>query len=790
MIEGRVYSEMDNEALPYCYVYLDNQKYATQTDEQGYFRIGPLPYGDYTLSFQYLGYELKTEQVQLSQPKIMLSIRMTNKAQQLDPVNVEAEKDGLGALQRMRAIEGVFICEGKKNEVIQLSAIHANKAVNPGRQIYSRIPGLNIWESDGSGIQLGIGGRGLSPNRTSNFNTRQNGYDISADALGYPESYYTPPAEALKEIQLIRGAASLQFGTQFGGLLNFMIKDGPEDKELEAIARHTVGSFNLHSSFLSLGWNKKGWKGYSYFQRKTGEEWRPNSRFRLYSGGIHSTKEISKKAVWIVEYTKQYYLAKQPGGLTDREFIEDPYRSNRARNWFEVDWNLAATSLQYDLSSLSTLKTQFFGLLAHRHALGILGNISRPDNPNEQRDLISGKFKNWGNETRFLHRYMVRDKIWALLLGARYYQGYNLSSQGDADTTAAANFVYVDEENSRYEFPSRNMALFGENIFRINNRFSITPGARLEYIHTRAEGRYPEEITDLAGNVVFDTTFFETRQNERSFLIGGIGLKYKWHPEMDVYANFSQNYRSINFTDMQIQNSNFRIDPELKDETGFNVDAGLRGSISRKLNYDISGFVLSYDNRIGEIDRVDENTLIPYRYRTNVARAIIKGIETIVEFDWWRTFIADSSHFSLSTFINGSYIDGRYVDSDKPAIEGKKVESVPPLNVKAGLNFSYKNFSISYQYSYVSEHFSDATNAGKDIHGNMIYIPNAIVGVIPAYHIMDVGMKLTIKRFQLEAGINNIGNKVYFTRRATGYPGPGIIPSPIRNYYVTLQLKI
>ena len=65
---------------------------------------------------------------------------------------------------------------------------------------YAKIPGLNIWESDGAGIQIGLGGRGLNPSRNFNFNTRQNGYDISADALGYPESYYSPPSEAIDEI--------------------------------------------------------------------------------------------------------------------------------------------------------------------------------------------------------------------------------------------------------------------------------------------------------------------------------------------------------------------------------------------------------------------------------------------------------------------------------------------------------------------------------------------------------------------------------------------------------------
>ena len=37
--------------------------------------------------------------------------------------------------------------------------------------------------------------------------------------------------------------------------------------------------------------------------------------------------------------------------------------------------------------------------------------------------------------------------------------------------------------------------------------------------------------------------------------------------------------------------------------------------------------------------------------------------------------------------------------------------------------------------------------------------------------------------------INNVLDEYYFTNRATGYPGPGIIPSPTRNFYVTFEYK-
>ncbi len=46
------------------------------------------------------------------------------------------------------------------------------------------------------------------------------------------------------------------------------------------------------------------------------------------------------------------------------------------------------------------------------------------------------------------------------------------------------------------------------------------------------------------------------------------------------------------------------------------------------------------------------------------------------------------------------------------------------------------------------------------------------------------------KYFQIEAGINNLLNNQYYTRRATAYPGPGILPSDGITFYGTLQFQI
>ena len=79
----------------------------------------------------------------------------------------------------------------EKSLRLSLSKTDINLSSNNARQIFSQVAGLNIYQNDDAGLQLNIGGRGLNPSRTANFNTRQNGYDISADVLGYPELLYS-----------------------------------------------------------------------------------------------------------------------------------------------------------------------------------------------------------------------------------------------------------------------------------------------------------------------------------------------------------------------------------------------------------------------------------------------------------------------------------------------------------------------------------------------------------------------------------------------------------------------
>ena len=111
------------------------------------------------------------------------------------------------------------------------------------------------------------------------------------------------------------------------------------------------------------------------------------------------------------------------------------------------------------------------------------------------------------------------------------------------------------------------------------------------------------------------------------------------------------------------------------------------------------------------------------------------------------------------------------------------VEYVPNINLKTGSKYGYKNFMINFQYTYLSDQFTDSSNA---IESNL----SGVIGVIPSYDVFDLSVSYSLKRIKIESGFNNLFDNKYFSRRATGYPGPGIIPAAPRTFYFTIQYKI
>ncbi|PKD20446.1 TonB-dependent receptor [Salegentibacter salinarum] len=799
-IKGKVISSEDNSGVPYAEIYNKTTGNLTLADENGDFAIEALPPATYEFVVYSFEFQIEEREIEVTENTEVI-FELEPLAESLSEVVITQRREQLFALRRLKEVEGTAIYAGKKSEVVLMDKVTGNLAANNARQIYNHVVGLNIYDNGDAGLQLNIGGRGLDPNRTQNFNTRQNGYDISADVLGYPESYYTPPPAALSEIQVVRGAASLQYGTQFGGLINFRFKKPNPVKKFEFINRQSVGSYDLFTSFNSASGTVGKFSYYTYYNYKSGNGFRPNSQYESHNAFAHLAWKFSEKTQLSFEYTWLDYLAQQPGGLTDAQFYENPNYSNRSRNWFDVNWNLFALKFQHEISDRTDFSLNLFGLDASRQALGYRQNrVSQPDDPEEPRELLFDAFNNWGAEARLLTRYNFLGEESVFLIGSKYYDADNTQRQGPGSAAANPDFSFASSSypnyprQSEFQFPNKNLAIFGENIFHLTERFSITPGFRFEYIHTQSEGSFKNIFTDLAGNVLQNETIADNRGFERGFVLLGAGAAYKFTPQTELYGNFSQNYRSVTFNDIRVVNPVFQVDPNITDEEGFTADLGLRGRY-KDFSYDTGIFGLRYNNRIGEVLRAEERenasgemveTGRLVRFRGNIGDAFIYGVEAFGEWNLKNILFGENQDYLSSIFLNAAFTDSEYTSSAQTNVEGNQVEFIPAVNLKAGMSFGYKNLLGSLQYTYLSEQYTDATNAAQDRRDSQ----RGIEGEIPAYGIMDLSFSYSYKRFKLETGINNLLNNSYFTRRATGYPGPGIIPAQPLTWYTTLQFKL
>ena len=502
-VSGTVVSD-ENKALKNVEVYNESGGLLTQTDALGKFSFSV---DKEKISLVFYVDNFKVERIVLKSDAYNdVKIVLNSFSEQLSEIQIKARKRKVFELKRLKDVEGTSIFAGKKTEVVLVNQSAAALSTNNARQIFNQVAGLNIYQNDDAGLQLNIGGRGLDPNRTANFNTRQNGYDISADVLGYPESYYTPASEGLDEIQVIRGAASLQYGTQFGGLVNFVTKKPTENQEI--VFRNTVGSYGLYTNFTSLSNTHGKFSYYTYVNYKKGDGFRPNSEFESTNVFAHLGYKFNDKSKLSAEVTVLKYLAQQAGGLTDQMFNEDALQSNRARNWFQVKWFLYNLKWEHSFSDKTNFSFNFFGLDASRDALGFRTNRVSQVDSNEERDLIKGTFKNFGFESRLVSKYTLFDKKSTFLIGTKFYKANNTNMQGPGSDGKDADFkMYLDEfpdypRQSDSKFPNLNVSLFGENIIYINDKLSITPGFRLEYINTKRDEIIKDINTDAAGNVI------------------------------------------------------------------------------------------------------------------------------------------------------------------------------------------------------------------------------------------------------------------------------------------------
>ena len=782
-VSGKVV-DAKNEPVIGASVVLKGTVRAVQTNAKGEYIIKALDSGVYVLQVSSLGLATQTNNIRLKpQQSLQLNFSLKNEDLILSEVTLNAS-GGIRGNGHMPEVSDFSIYAGKKNEVIQLANINANLAMNNSRQIFSRTPGISVWENDGSGIQLGVASRGLSPNRSWEFNVRMNGYDITPDPMGYPEAYYTPPMEVVDRIEIVRGASSLQYGSQFGGLMNFVVRKPDISTKFTFESQNTIGSNGLFSTFNYIGGTQGRVSYTAYYQKRVGNGWRDHSYFNTDHAHIELSYAVNNKLRIGTELTYMATEVQQAGGLTDLQFSQNPRQGLRSRNWFSTPWFIPTLTAEYIVNDRIKLSWKTFSTFAERNSVGFVQAITQPDNMGN-RQVDRDLYNTIGSELRMLSEHKFLGLNNTLAAGLRYYKGRIDRKQFGRGTTGNdMDFALVDPIYPRdLDFDNVNRAAFVENIFRINEKLLFTAGLRFENIGSSMAGRF--NIASGQGVNLIPAT------RTRNFLLFGAGAEYHITPRTEFYANFSEAYRPVLISDLTPPATTDVIDPNLQDARGYNIDFGYRGKVGNYLSFDVDYFFLNYDNRIGTLTQGSAGAF--YQYRTNLGQSVSEGFEAYIEFDPFAALFKNNKYGSLSLFASLAHVNATYRDFEVNSVvngqltssnlAGKRVENAPRNINRFGATYAKNSFSVTWQLSSIGKTFADATNT---------VTPNAAAttGLIPAYQVQDLSASYKfLKHYNLKGGVNNLTNRSYFTRRAGGYPGPGLMPADGRTFYLSAGIK-
>lgn len=774
-----------NKPLPYAIVKVKNHTHGGVADVNGSYTINNVTEGAHTIVVSLLGYSVKEQAITVQANKTTnLNIQLKLNAQKMCIVEVTGiqSKNGIGQLAE--SVETV-IYSGKKTEVLVLDSLDANKAQNNPRQVLGRIPGMNFSETEGSGFPSnGFGLRGLNPSQSVEMNVRQNGYNITSDLYGYNESYYNPALEGVERIEITRGASSLQFGPQFGGVVNFIMKQAPKNKVFEYTTQQTAGSFNLFNSFHSVGGTYKKFSYYAFGQYKSTDGWRPNSDSKSATGYARVEYNPNNRLKVGLEYSILRNRIHMSGGLSDDQFNTDSRQSFRSRNWITTPWNIITGTVDYTISENTRISFKSTYLFSQRNLVwrnedggpAEMDSISPVTNSYVPREVEHEGFASTTNEVRILSNYNFLGMKRNTVAGGLRYSYSKMQRQGGGPGSTGTDFdlnLYGGEYEYSLDYTTTSIAPFIENIFRITDKWSVTPGFRFEYLVSTSKG-YVTDSVQVYSNL----------SRKRYIPLAGVGTQYRITPSTAIYANWSQAYRPMDYSALTPIGVTSVIDPNLKDASGYNADFGWRGAFGNYINFDVGGFYLKYNNRIGLLTLLDNNNQ-PYTLRTNTGNSVSMGVETYIEINPVKFFTQNSRVGNISLFNSFAYVDATYktgtLDEDGNSIAGNRVEYSPKTINRFGATYSIKGFSATFTMSNVAQSYGDANNT--------VASSDAVVGIVPKYKVYDLSAAYKYKNYNIKVGVNNLTDERYYTKRTDEYPGPGIIPSIGRSFYLTLGAK-
>ncbi len=751
--------------------------YSSYTDIRGRFMLS-LPAGRYHLTMKSLTHS------PLSRKVLVDSDTDTEFHLPLQTISLgEIEVSSLRVNRRMKEIPTPMVVVGpghfKKFSAQTLSNVLAAE------------PGISMG-SDGAWATT-INVRGLNENRLV---TLIDGHRVET-ATDLTASFSMIDVNDIERVEVIKGAQSSLYGTgAMGGIVNIITKEGHfaarpyiSGNIISAVAsanQRITGHGDLNAG-ADKWYVRISGTGSKTDDIRTPAGILPNSQFSSNNLTAKAGLKPLSNHIFRIQYQNNWSKdVGIPGGKTFPGPAEATYTG--------ISRHLLSTS--YEISNitekLSSLKINYFTQYIQRDVEMIPNTVTETPLPAGKQRVIPELVIPIGNH--LTHGGQLQTS-WTPWTKNTMTAGIDLWSR--TIRTARTKNIRSEVYNPSGELVKTNQLVRGETpiptstfsstgLFLqdearlLNDKLIIMAGGRIDGIHVKNE-----EGTDIDYLIVNGTRndsppnqriTFKKGDNKSISWSANTGMLYKLSGETDLSLNLARSFRAPSLEELfkYIDLGNYVSlgDPDLKPESGYSADLGLRIWKS-KFNVQLNGFGNRISNMIVEapgefIYTINTGSLegvtdtLPALVNSNVSRAVLYGADLGIQYN---------VRPDVVLFANGAYVRGKDEGSDT------NLPQVPPLNGRMGVRYSYPKIG-SAEISMVSAARQDKIAEGENETDGYARYDLALC---------SSGISVGITRLQVFAGIDNLTDQSYTNHLSTNRGS--ISMEPGRNFYLRLNLS-
>ena len=591
-----------------------------------------------------------------------------------------------------------------------------------------QVPGVYIQQEDGLGLRPNIGLRGSGTERSGRITLMEDGVLIAPAPYAAAAAYYFPTFDRMEGIEVLKGAASIQYGPfTTGGAINFISRQIPLQAEGrlnlafgENGQRH--GYFFYGDSMENFGYlieaNKHIYDGFKTIDRSdnnTGfdkNDYLVKLRFNTDTD-VEYFQQFDLKIQHSTEDSEQSYL-----GLTEVDYAANPYRMYGASQLdnFQGEHDQYMASYLVEFSSnfdmtitgyrnetfrnwfkTEALSTQN-GRVSWANAINAINEDPTTTGAMYFQSVLNGgdtvagdQIEIRSNKREYLSQGVQADFNWSFVLGdldhnlefgVRYHEDEEDRLQRNSYYVQSGGALRLDDlgvignAGNRLQ-TARALSYYITDTIKLGD-WTFTPGLRYEDIKL-ARIRWQDQPLRTTDQ------FRDERSNEVSELLPGIGALYTLNDTTALLFGINKGFAPPG------------NDTGDQPEESWNYEFGVRFA-GKQFNSELIAFVSDYDNLLGECTNAnsgcDSNN---DGDKENGGKAFVQGIELVITGELAENWPARLTYTYTDTEFKSSF------NSDVWGVveNGNSIPYIPESIAQLSLGYADESWSVFTRINYV-----------------------------------------------------------------------------------------